>query len=51
MANYLVGCDIGTSATKSVVIDEEGKVLGKKTIGYPTLSNSKGWAEHDPEWY
>lgn len=51
MANYLVGCDIGTSATKSVVINEEGRILGKKTIGYPTLSNSKGWAEHDPEWY
>lgn len=51
MGNYLVGCDVGTSATKSVVIDESGKILGKKTIGYPTLTNSRGWAEHDPEVY
>ena len=32
MASYLVGCDIGTSATKSVVMNEEGVVLGKHTI-------------------
>lgn len=51
MGNYLVGCDIGSSQTKAVVIDEEGNVLGKKYIGYPTLTNSKGWAEHDPEQY
>lgn len=51
MGNYLVGCDVGTSQTKAVVVDEEGKILGGKSIGYPTLTNSKGWAEHDPEAY
>lgn len=51
MSNYLVGCDVGSSATKSVVIDESGAILGKKTIGYPTHTNSLGWAEHDPEVY
>jgi xylulokinase len=51
MGTFLVGCDVGTSATKSVVIDESGAILGKKTIGYPTLTNSMGWAEHDPEVY
>jgi len=51
MGKYLVGCDVGTSATKSVVMDDSGNILGKKTIGYPTLTNSLGWAEHDPEVY
>ena len=44
MSSYLVGCDIGTSSTKSVVMDEEGTVLGKLTIPYPTHTNSLGWA-------
>ena len=48
---YLVGCDVGSSSTKSVVMDESGKVLGKETIAYPTHTNSLGWAEHDPEDY
>lgn len=51
MSSYLVGCDIGTSSTKSVVMDEEGTVLGKLTIPYPTHTNSLGWAEHDPDDY
>ncbi len=51
MAKFLVGCDIGSSATKSVVIDEEGNILGNKTIEYPTLTNSRGWAEHKPSDY
>ncbi|MBQ0059492.1 MAG: FGGY-family carbohydrate kinase [Lachnospiraceae bacterium] len=51
MSAYLVGCDIGTSGTKSVVMNEEGVVLGKHTITYNTLTNSLGWAEHDPEDY
>ncbi len=51
MANYLVGCDIGTSGTKSVLIDEGGNVLGSKYVEYPLITERPGWAEHDPEWY
>ena len=51
MANYLVGCDVGTSGTKAVVMDEEGKVLGSHYIEYPLITPRPGWAEHNPEWY
>ena len=51
MANYLVGCDVGTSGTKSILIDEEGNVLGCEYIEYPLITPRPGWAEHDPEWY
>lgn len=51
MANFLVGCDIGTSGTKSVVMDEEGNILGSHYIEYPMITPRPGWAEHDPEWY
>jgi xylulokinase len=45
---YLVGCDLGTSGTKSVVLDEEGTVLGIHYIEYPLHFPKVGYAEHDP---
>lgn len=51
MPDYLVGSDVGTGGTKSVVIDIEGNVLGQHFIEYPLKTNNKGYAEHDPQWY
>ena len=51
MPDYLVGSDVGTGGTKSVVIDTEGNVLGQHFIEYPLKTNNKGYAEHDPQWY
>lgn len=51
MANYLVGTDVGTSGTKSVLIDEEGRILGSHYIEYTLITPRPGWAEHDPEDY
>lgn len=51
MANYLVGSDIGTSGAKSVVMREDGKVLGSAYIEYPLLTPRPGWAEQEPDWY
>jgi ribulokinase len=51
MPDYLVGSDVGTGGTKSVVIDTEGNTLGQHFIEYPLITNNLGYAEHDPEWY
>ena len=51
MPDYLVGSDVGTGGTKSVVIDTEGNTLGKHFIEYPLITNELGYVEHDPEWY
>ncbi|MEI6102169.1 MAG: FGGY family carbohydrate kinase, partial [Eubacteriales bacterium] len=51
MGNFLVGCDVGTSGSKSVLIDECGTVLGSAYIEYPLVTERPGWAEQDPEWY
>ena len=51
MAEYLVGSDVGTGGTKSVVMDTDGNTLGQHCIEYPLITNNLGYAEHDPEWY
>ena len=49
---YLIGVDIGTSGTKTVLFDENGNTLSSKTIEYPLLQPKNGWAEQDPKfWY
>lgn len=49
---YLLGVDLGTSGTKTVLFDENGNTLSSKTIEYPLLQPKNGWAEQDPKfWY
>ncbi len=48
----LLGIDIGTSGTKSVLFDEAGKDLAKATVEYPLYQPQNGWAEQEPEdWW
>ncbi len=49
---FLVGIDVGTSGTKSVLFREDGSVLSEKTVEYPLYQPHNGWAEQDPEdWW
>ena len=49
--NYLIGIDIGTSATKTVLFDEEGRVAASASQEYPLYQPHNGWAEQDPhDW-
>lgn len=49
---YLIGVDIGTSGTKTVLFDELGTVIVSKTVEYPMYQPHNGWAEQDPEdWF
>jgi xylulokinase len=51
MAVYL-GIDIGTSGTKTLAIDEAGKILGDATELYPSYHPKPLWSEQDPEdWW
>jgi xylulokinase len=48
----LLGIDIGTSGTKTLLIDEDGKVLATAGAEYPLSTPKPGWAEQDPEdWW
>lgn len=47
--NSVIGCDVGTSGTKAIVVSEAGKILSKVTVEYPMATPHPGWAEQDPE--
>lgn len=50
--SVLFGVDVGTSATKGVAIDADGKVLTRAEAEYPLSTPHPGWAEQDPEdWW
>ena len=50
--NYLLGIDIGTSATKSVLFSEDGKAYASASYEYPLYQPNPGWAEQDPDdWW
>jgi xylulokinase len=46
--NYLIGIDIGTSGTKTVLFDEKGAVVCHARIEYPMEQPQNGWAEQNP---
>lgn len=49
---YLIGIDIGTSGTKTVLFDTDGNVIKSKTCEYPLYQPHNGWAEQNPEdWW
>lgn len=49
---YLLGIDIGTSGTKTVLFDTQGGVVASKTVEYPMQQPQNGWAEQDPaDWW
>ena len=48
---YILSADIGTTALKAAVFDENGRVLGAGLREYATLAPLPGRAEMDPETY
>ena len=49
---YLIGIDLGTSGTKTVLFDTKGNVMANATIEYPMYQPQNGWAEQDPQdWW
>ncbi|HAJ96725.1 MAG TPA: xylulokinase [Ruminococcus sp.] len=48
---YVIGVDLGTSGTKTVLFNETGKVIASHTIEYPMYQPKNGYAEQNPlDW-
>ena len=49
---YLLGIDLGTSGTKTVLFHQDGSALASSTVEYPMDQPENGWAEQAPEdWW
>jgi xylulokinase len=47
-----LGIDLGTSSSKAVVVDAEGRLCTQATADYAVQSPRQGWAETDPgDWW
>lgn len=46
--SWFLGIDLGTGSCKSVVVDEQGRVLGFGSSEYASDSTSEKWQEQDP---
>ena len=48
---YLIGIDIGTSATKTLLMNTDGSILASASYTYGMKQPENGWAEQDPrDW-
>ncbi len=49
---YLLGLDIGTSGTKTILVEETGRIVARALGEYPLLTPRPNWAEQEPaEWW
>ena len=50
--SYLIGIDLGTSGTKTVLFDTSGTAIASETAEYPMYQPKNGWAEQNPRhWW
>ena len=46
--NFVIGVDLGTSATKTILVDENGRIVCSADYSYKMDTPKNGWAEQDP---
>ena len=49
MSAFMLGVDIGTTSTKTVVFALDGRVVAQHAVEYPLLCTAPGMAEQDPQ--
>ncbi|NLL38845.1 MAG: xylulokinase [Clostridiales bacterium] len=48
-STYLIGIDLGTSGTKTILFDAEGNIIASESKEYPMYQPKNGWAEQDAD--
>jgi xylulokinase len=50
--SHLLGIDIGTSGTKTLLVDRRGRIIASATVEYPAYAPRPAWSEQAPEdWW
>ncbi len=48
MTKYIIAIDQSTTATKAILFDENGKLVGKNSFPHKQIYPREGWVEHNP---
>lgn len=48
MTTYLLALDQGTSSSRSIVFDAQGRIVASAQLELPQIYPQPGWVEHDP---
>jgi len=49
---YVMGIDVGTTGSKTLLVDEGGEVIASATVEYPMYTPHPLWAQQDPaDWW
>lgn len=46
---YVIGIDLGTSAVKTILVNQNGKVCAETSKRYPLIQEKAGYSEQNPE--
>ncbi|WP_066172692.1 xylulokinase [Bacillus marinisedimentorum] len=46
---YVIGVDLGTSAVKAMLVNQQGEVVQEEARSYPLIQEKSGYSEQDPE--
>lgn len=49
MADYILALDQGTTSSRAILFDREGRIAGVAQQEFPQIYPQAGWVEHDPE--
>lgn len=47
--NYIIALDQGTTSSRAVIFNKQGKIVGIKSAPFRQIYPRPGWIEHDPE--
>ena len=45
---YVLSLDQGTTSSRAILFDHDGKIAGTAAHEFPQIYPSSGWVEHDP---
>lgn len=49
MPRYIMALDQGTTSSRAIVFDDEGRIVSVAQKEFPQIYPQPGWVEHDPE--
>src|SRR5512134_1208970 len=49
MPSYILALDQGTTSSRAIVFDHDGRIVASAQQEFPQIYPQPGWVEHDPE--